>query len=145
MGHRCGACDKGLTHGIRRSVGCRKRYQQCVAEQRDLHPSPALREQPVEGSEVVDEQPDDDGEFDLPEIHVELPIDVDIEGPGASNVAVGESGVPTVEDYLPVESLPAVESGDGSGINSPSDDEEIAVDPETMQVDALLSHESFLP
>ena len=126
-------------------MGCRKRYQQWVAEQRNLHPSPAVRDQPSEGSEVADEQPDDGGEFDLPEIHVEPPVDVDIEGPGASSVAVGEPGVPTVEDHLPVESLPAVESGTGSGINPPSDDEEIAVDPETMEVDALLSHESFLP
>ena len=139
---RCGACDKGLTHGVRHSVGCRRRYQQWVAEQRDLHPAPALREQPAGSSEDVDDPLVDEGEFDLPdlpEMFVEPPVDVDIEGPGEPDTVVEGSGVPTIEDHLPVG------TGGGSGVDSPSDDERIAVDPETMEVDTLLSHESFMP
>ena len=49
-----------------------------------------------------------------------------------------------MSDYPLYRRLP-VRTGDGSGVDSPSDDEEVAVDPETMEVDALLSHESFMP
>ena len=90
-----GACDKGLTHGVRHSVGCRRRYQQWVAEQRDLHPAPALREQPAGSSEDVDDLLVDEGESDLPdlpEVFVESPVDVDVEGPGEPDTAVEGSG-----------------------------------------------------
>ena len=138
---RCGACDKGLTHGVRHSVGCRRRDQQWVAEQRDLHPAPALREQPAGSSEGVDDPLVDEGEVDLPdlpEVLVEPPVDVDVEGPGEPDTVVEGSGVPTIEDYL------VVGTGGGSGVDSPNDDERIVVDPENMEVDMLLSYEGEL-
>ena len=68
-------------------------------------------------SEDVGDPLVDEGEFDLPdlpEVFVEPPVDVDIEGPGEPDTVVEGSGVPAIEDYLPVG------TGGGSGVDSPS-------------------------
>ena len=142
---RCSACERGLFHGVKHSVGCRKRYRAWVYEQRaDL---PALPAREV-ASPVEDVFPEpvgiDDG---LPEISVEKPDDL-------VEVDVGDLGLPRVEDYLPrgvgvgdVDPLPAdVEGDEPSEAGDPegeSPDPAAGVGDDDMEVDAGLLEPTF--
>ena len=143
---RCSACQRGLFHGVKHSVGCRKRYRAWVDEQRaDL---PALPAREVD-SPVEDVVPDpfevDDG---LPEVSVEKPDDL-------VEVDVGDLGLPRVEDYLPrvdvgdVDSLPAdVEGYEPSETGDPegeSPDPAAGVGDDEVEVDASLLEPTFEP
>ena len=90
---RCTACERGLFHGVKHSVGCRKRYRAWLEEQRVNSPALPSREEDHPPTEEFAPEPFgiDDG---LPEISVEKPNDL-------VEVEVGDIGMPRVEDYLP--------------------------------------------
>ena len=83
---RCTACERGLFHGVKRSVCCRKRYRAWLDEQRANSPALPSREDDHPPTEEVAPEPFgiDDG---LPEISVEKPNDL-------VEVEVGDIGVP---------------------------------------------------
>ena len=144
---RCNACERGLFHGVKHSVGCRKRYCAWLDEQRAN--SPALPSQEDDHSPTEEVVPEpfgiDDG---LPEISVEKPNDL-------VEVEVGDLGVPRVEDYLPdgVEREgfdPLAPHADGCEPLSPANPEGESPDPaagigydEDMEVDASLLEPTF--
>ena len=133
---RCLACERGMFHGVKHSVTCRKRYRAWLEEQREAQPEAPGRQGGEESAEVV---PAPIGvEDEDPVVDVELPDDfVDVE--------VRDSWLPSVEDYLPSESeggpRPASEAegaeDEGYGVG------EVPTGDAPMEVDACWSVASY--
>ena len=133
---RCLACERGMFHGVKHSVTCRKRYRAWLEEQREAQPEAPGRQGGEESTEVV---PAPIGvEDEDPVVDVELPDDfIDVE--------VGVSLLPSVEDYLPSES----EGGPGPASEAQSAEDEgygvgeIPVGDAPMEVDSCWSVASY--
>ena len=127
---RCLACERGMFHGVKHSVTCRKRYRAWLEEQREAQPEAPGRQGGEEPSEAV---PAPIGvEDEDPVVDVELPDDfVDV--------------LPSVEDYLPSESegrpRPASETqgaeDEGYGVG------EVPTGDAPMEVDSCWSVASY--
>eukprot|EP00439_Symbiodinium_sp_Y106_P080713 s2258_g19.t1 len=70
---RCLACERGVFHGVKNSVTCRKRYRAWLEEQRESQPEAAGRQGGEEASDVVPAPVGIDDED--PIVDVELPDD----------------------------------------------------------------------
>ena len=133
---RCLACERGMFHGVKHSVTCRKRYRAWLEEQREAQPEAPGRQGGEEPAEVV---PAPIGvEDEDPVVDVELPDDfVDVE--------VRDSWLPSVEDYLPSQSeggpRPASEAegaeDEGYGVG------EVPTGDAPMEVDSCWSVASY--
>ena len=89
---RCLACERGMFHGVKHSVTCRKRYRAWLEEQRENQPEAADRQGGEETSDVVPAPVGIDDED--PIVDVELPDDyIDVDD--------RDSWLPSVDDYLP--------------------------------------------
>ena len=69
---RCRACERGLFHGVKHSVTCRRRYRAWLEEMKEGSPEPPARQ----GGEVADDGlPEPIGiDDDDPVVDVELPM-----------------------------------------------------------------------
>ena len=133
---RCLACERGMFHGVKHSVTCRKRYRAWVEEQRENRPVAVGRQGGEEPSEVVGEPIGMDDED--PRIDVGLPDDYD-------DVDVREPWVPSVDDYLPSGSHPAAASGPEPAENQREGEEDdgAGVGEIPMDVDSCWSVASY--
>ena len=130
--HRCLACERGMFHGVKHSVTCRKRYRAWLEEQREAQPEAPGRQGGEEQAEVVPAPIEIEDEDHV--VDVELPDDF-------VGVEVGDSWLPSVEDYLPSEPegmpRPASEAqgaeDEGYGVG------EIPVGDAPMEVDSCWS------
>ncbi|OLQ08129.1 Retrovirus-related Pol polyprotein from transposon TNT 1-94 [Symbiodinium microadriaticum] len=135
---RCLACERGMFHGVKHSVTCRKRYRAWLQEQREDQPEAPGRQGGEESTEVV---PVPIGiEDEDPVVDVELPDDfVDVE--------VRDSWLPSVEDYLPSESegapgpAPEAQSAEDEGYGVGG----VPVGDAPMEVDSCWSVASYEP
>ena len=131
---RCRACERGLFHGVKHSVTCRRRYRAWLEEMKEGSPEPPARQ----GGEVADDGvPEPVGiDDDDPVVDVELPDEYD-------EVEVGDSWLPAVEDCLP-----QGEQGDGETEEPENNDPHGAggIGDVPMDVDAcwsVLSYDSL--
>ena len=135
---RCLACERGMFHGVKHSVTCRKRYRYraWLEEQREAQPEAPGRQGGEEPAEAV---PAPVGvEDEDPVVDVELPDDF-------ADVEVRDSWLPSVEDYLPSESegrpRPASEAegaeDEGYGVG------EVPTGDAPMEVDSCWSVASY--
>ena len=129
---RCLACERGMFHGVKHSVTCRKRYRAWLEEQREGQPDPPGRQGGEDPSDVV---PGPGIEDEDPVVDVELPDDY-------VEVEVRDSLLPSVDDYLPTG---AEEAPDPASEAQRVEDEGYGVGEIPMDVDACWSAASYEP